>query len=600
MSFSRRVDSASAIILKYVYMPENDAPTADRVRQDKAKEILTVLGNAVSAARLFPSEHPNVGHFISDLHQRLTEYLDKWGQLELSIQEQSFALEGKTVFYDPNPARSLPFFFFKDGMRELGFYRGLQKPELEGLLEAVRVVSGLPPEEGDIVNTLWEKDLPNVRYQAPDDFLETKIGAGRAPLRPPVDIHNLSHGRVELTPEDLEEIRKGALALNRLKEDEAAMSHPVIPLDVDDTMVRVDDRTMTEIEALLSANRKLSRRDEYLSLVLELIYLEDRPEEFPAIADILEQYHEQAIHEGDFRRAFRMLQALNEIKELYAKKNKVKSDLVDSIIALLSRKSSLIDLREALDLDSISDSQGLFDYLRFFGPSSAGLVADIYERAASRNLRRKALDILKGIAEDNPNGLIALVQESRPALSQEIIGLLGETRDVRIVTFLANIVSYKSAPVKLAAIRALGRIEGQAANRVLLGFLADPNEEVRVYALDNMKKVADIQVLSHIFGAIAAKSFTKSSEREKRALFGTLGRSDSEEACVFLRKILTKVPFLPKPKHTELCLYSIPALEKMRLPASVDVLKAGAKRRHHKIRRACLRALKAKSEITVT
>jgi HEAT repeat protein len=215
-------------------------------------------------------------------------------------------------------------------------------------------------------------------------------------------------------------------------------------------------------------------------------------------------------------------------------------------------------------------------------------------------LRRKALNILKGIAKDNPNGLIPLVQESRPALSQEIIGLLGETRDVRVVTFLANIVSYKNAPVKLAAIRALGRIGGQAANRVLLGFLADSNEEVRVSALDNMKKVADRQVLSHIFGAIAAKSFAKSSEREKRALFGTLGRSESEESCVFLRTILTKVPFLPKPKHTELCMYSIPALEQMRLPASIDVLKAGSKRRHHKIRRACLRALKAKSEITVT
>lgn len=56
-------------------------------------------------------------------------------------------------------------------MKGLGFYRGLHKAELEGFLEAIRVVSLLPPEEGDIVNALWEKDFPNVRYHAPDYFL---------------------------------------------------------------------------------------------------------------------------------------------------------------------------------------------------------------------------------------------------------------------------------------------------------------------------------------------------------------------------------------------------------------------------------------------
>jgi predicted DNA-binding protein YlxM (UPF0122 family) len=581
-------------------MSEKEASAVDRVQQDRAREILLVLGTAVSAARLFPSEHPTVGNFISDLHQRLTEYLGKYGKLELGIEEQAFTLDGKMVFHDPNPARSLPFFFFKDGMKGLGFYRGLQKAELEGFLEAVRVVSRLPPEEGDIVNALWEKDFPNIRYFAPDDFLETKIGLGRPPLRPEVDVDRLNRGRVELTPEDLEEIRKGTLALNRSKENERGMADPALPEDIGRTLTGADDRETVEIEALLSANRQLSHKDEYLSLILEIIYLEDRPEQFPAIADVLEQYHQQAIHEGDFRRASKMLRALNEIKEVYANKNKLKSDLMDSVIALLSRKSNLVELRDSIDLGSISDSQGLFEYLRFFGPRSAALVADVYERATSQDWRRRALDILKEIGKADLYELIGLVQESRPALSQEIIGLLSESEDKRIVTFLANIVSYKNTSVKLAAIRALGRIQNQAANKVLLGFLTDPNEEVRVYALDNMKKVADKQVLSHIFEAIAEKGFAKKSKREKKALFGILGRSDSEEACAFLGEILTNVPFLPKPKHTELCLYSITALEQMNLSPSKDVLKEGAKRRHRKIRSACLKALQAKSEITIT
>ena len=208
--------------------------------------------------------------------------------------------------------------------------------------------------------------------------------------------------------------------------------------------------------------------------------------------------------------------------------------------------------------------------------------------------------MLEEIGKTDLQELIALVQESRPMLSQEIIRFLSRSRDNRTVTFLANIVAYKSVPVKLAAIKALGQVQTEAADKVLLGFLSDGNEEIRVGALQNMKKTADKQVIFHLIEAIKDKGFARKSAREKAALFGALGRTDSEEACSFLREILAKVPFLPNPKHTELCLHSIAALEEMNIPSSLEALKKGAKRRHQKIRRACLRAIQSKSQIVVS
>jgi HEAT repeat protein len=340
----------------------------------------------------------------------------------------------------------------------------------------------------------------------------------------------------------------------------------------------------------------LSRKDEYLSLILELIYLEDRTEQFPAIADLLEQYHQQAVLERDFRRASRLFQALNEIKEVYAEKDELKSNLIDSIIALLGRKSNLVELRDALDLGSIADSSALLDYLRHFGPRSAGLVADVYERSTNSDCRRRALERLEEIGRTDLHELLGLVQDSRPALSQEIIELLGPSEDKRILTFLANVVSFQNKSIKLAAIRALGRRQDQAANKVLLGFLADSDEEVRVSALDHMKGAADPQVLSHIFEIIAGKGFARSSEREKRAFFGALGRSDSEEACAFLRRLLTTTTFLPRPKKIELSLFSIAALGQMSTSQAAEALREGARRRHGKVRRACLAALQARPD----
>src|SRR4030042_2007555 len=288
-------------------MPEKEAFSDDLIQQDKVREILVVLGNAVSAFRLFPSENPTVRNFISDLYERLSEYLDKHRKLVIGVEEQAFTLDGTTIFQAPNAIRSLPFFFFKDGLKMLEFHRGLQKSELEGFLEAIREVSQLPPEEGDIVNALWELDFPNIRHVAPDDFLEAKIGVGRRPLRLEVNVGSLSQGRVELTPDNPEEIRKHILTLEKTKASGEAAAGPAFPEDIGKTLAKTGDREMMEIEALLSANRQLSREEEYLGLLLEIIYFEDRPEQFPAIADILEQYHQEAMQNRDFARAAKLL-----------------------------------------------------------------------------------------------------------------------------------------------------------------------------------------------------------------------------------------------------------------------------------------------------
>ncbi|MFZ2055301.1 MAG: HEAT repeat domain-containing protein [Candidatus Aminicenantales bacterium] len=578
-------------------MAETETSPIDQVQRDKAKEILLVMVNTISAAKLFPSDHQTVVNFISDLHKHLTRYLDVYWKLELVIEEHAFNLGRERIYEDPHPVKSLPFFFFKDGMQRLYFYKGLTREELREFLETMRAVSQLPPEEGDIVTALWEKDFANIRYLAPDDFLETRIGVGRPSLRPRVDGTSLSRGRIDLDPEDLKDMKRygQALLASETKPPENTPAEGASSMTTSS-----EDSGANEIEALLQSSRRVSPEDEYLNLVVELIYLEDRADHFPAIVDVLEQYHQDIMAKKDFAKAAALIRALSEIRDRIAKKDKPKSELIGRVISLLSRKSVLVELQATLDLSSVNDLDGLFAYLKLFGSDAAGLLADIYERVRSAEWRDKALEMLTKIGQDDIQKLGALIQESRPALSQEIIRLLRESQNRRVATLLANVVSYKNPAIKLAAIRALGEISSEAANKILLGFLSDPHEDVRITALDNLKKAEDKPLISHITGLVSEKNFVKKSAREKKAHFDFLGRSDSEEACAFLAGILGKVPFLPNARHTELCLYAVSALAGMKRPRSLDILKEGSKRRSLKIRNACLKALQSRSEIPIT
>jgi len=155
-----------------------------------------------SQMKIFSSEHKNVKKFTEQLYQKLKDFLKKYWKLEISIQEFSFYLEGNEIYTDKQINHSLPFLFYKDGMRMLFFYKNLQKDEFIDFLEIIKFNSSLPAEESDIVSSFWEHDFANIRYFAPDDYLESKIGTGMEILDYQVDKTELFSGKIELLPED--------------------------------------------------------------------------------------------------------------------------------------------------------------------------------------------------------------------------------------------------------------------------------------------------------------------------------------------------------------------------------------------------------------
>jgi len=54
---------------------------------------------------------------------------------------------------------SLPFLFFKDGMRELRFMEGIEEWEIKGLTGIIIQRDNINEFEDDLITLIWEKDL---------------------------------------------------------------------------------------------------------------------------------------------------------------------------------------------------------------------------------------------------------------------------------------------------------------------------------------------------------------------------------------------------------------------------------------------------------
>ncbi len=202
--------------------------TLDAARVEKAKDLLHYLANTVSAMKIFPSEHATLKNFVDQLTQKFTDFLTAYQKLQIGIEEYAFTYGGKLIFSDEVAIKSLPFFFFKDGLQILFFYQGLDRQEIMEFLELIKAEAQKPAEDSDFVVALWERDFPNIQYYAPDEYLENRILAetrdSRAVQDMPeltedlahetievrVDTSKFSQGRIDLDREDREAVEKAA------------------------------------------------------------------------------------------------------------------------------------------------------------------------------------------------------------------------------------------------------------------------------------------------------------------------------------------------------------------------------------------------------
>jgi HEAT repeat protein len=592
---------------------------------DKARDILHQLANTVSAMKIFPSEHATVGGFVDDLTLKARSFLDAYGKLEIWIAEYSFLCGGRPVYTDEMTIKSLPFFFFKDGMQMLYFYQGLDRNEILDFLELIKRESQKPAGDSDIVTALWERDFANIQYYAPDDYLQDRIIGERTesqtragvPVMPEfaheiieikVDMSKLTTGKIELTPEDREEIRKKSAVTEqedkeqpRIAAEEAQVEgpgesrkSPAAAMDPNLTEAEIQN-----LEALVRANRTISPDEEFLNLMVEILNLEKSPEIVGANLDVLMDYHHNQLEQGNFAFSIPLVYKLRELREYLATVNPGKATLLDAFLKKIVSAKTIDALRELLGKNKTVDWNALVDFFKLLGRPALPLAAEIYESVPDQGVREKILDFMKTVSLQDLGELASLAADERPLLSKAIIGLLGKAFGKKGLPHFSHFLGLKSKEIKLEAIQALGQVKDEMANRILLGFLNDDDEDLRIQAAMKLDPVEELSKIEHLIAQAASRPFLAKSLKEKQAILSFLGRTRTEEALAFLRKTLGKKGLWLTAKTKEMKLAAVSGLESMGTEDAKKALEKGSGSGPKDIREACSRALVRLARIKV-
>jgi HEAT repeat protein len=548
------------------------------------KEILVVLTQTISQMKLYPGGHSSAAHFRELFMDKLSAYFRDADELEIEILQNAFLFEGEIAYQDENVLRSLPYLFFKDGMKKLAFLRGLDTEEIEAFLATVREISLLPIDVGDIVDALWQRDLAHVRYFAPDDFLESKVTVQqRIPSQFQVKPEELYAGRIDLKPSDVAEMfarmRSAAQPVAQEEIDYAARFAPL------------DEAEMRTLESTVEGQRRIAPDKDFLDLTLELLNVEERFEVFSGILAFLKKFHAAQLQAHDFVHAAQMLGQIGQISREVEGKVPAKANAVADFMTDLEESFPEKALLKAACEKKIFDAESFFLYLSRVGLPALKLGAELVSHGPNEDVRSRALRFLEDMGRGDPQALSRLAQDSQPEFTRIVIGVFAKIRDPRAIPLLGEIIGFKNKMSRLRAIRALAAFPDLSAQKILTSLLRDDDEDIRTKAAEAVRLGGDPTTVAELIQSASRKNFLKKSSAEKAAFLMAIGRSGSAQAAAFLKTMALKPALVERRRIRETRLAAVAALEAHGGPEAIEPLQSAARRGSRRVKAASRAAL---------
>lgn len=564
----------------------------DKQKAELAKNIIQLIVKTFAQIKLYSLQHENVTKFIELLFQKIKEFLQEYREFELEVAEFSFLMDGKAVYTDQQINHSLPFLFYKDGLAWLFFEQGLEKKELMDFLDLVKTQSDLPAEKCDIVSAMWEEDFANIRYSAPDDFLETKIGIEQDVKEYQIDKDDLFSGKIELDQEDQQALAKAAELPGKksIQESEQAFTFLNEMGDLEVKAKVLSETEESELEQMLASNRRLSKDRELVSVLVEMLRLEYRPQEFLYILKMLKQTQQDFLARGDFKNAVFNLNNLHKLKQTILAENNEKSSALINFLQELKSRDAVSLLQTNAAKEPITDMPSFLHYLEQLGTATIPLICDLFQKEDDITIRQKIGALLRNLGEQDIDLLLKNARDDQTDLSREIITILSRQDKETVIPMLANFFSYKNQAIRRESIKALGKFKDSRANKILAAYLTEAEQSLRIQAAKSLTYTGDKKILAKVLKLTEENSFSKKDPEEQKAFLDLLGRTGTDEAHKVLTKWLQKAGVFSGIKVTETALNAVSALGHMDTEAALKTLEKGKKSRSAKIKKACRNA----------
>ena len=564
--------------------------------EPETDEELASVGNliqsflkAVKAFKLYQANNPMFTKQLDELTTKFTAHLDRYQTLNLQVGEYKLFFKGKPVYENTDMKESLAFLFYKDGVREIRFFQGLEDQEIPDFLDVIRRSEQASRLEDDMVTLLWEKDFAHISYFATDEFMESDA------VHVPVNYDELQAG-LEFSPDA--EGENGATSAQ--ESAEAGMALPleeIIPESMGDEKETFAMHFQLTAEEVESINKLINQEADInfvstlvANLIEILLHLGEDLEPYENVVTFFDRALEFLVLKGEFKTAGKILKNLREILDSMA----LKDNQIYAINRIFEGAGAprIIELTaETLKHEGFFDLNTSSDYFNLLPKSAIEPLCDMLGQLESPKARNFIAEIIGRKVKGELEMLVPFLNDKRWIVVCYVITIMGNSGDRSAIKYLSQTISHPDERVRRTALKALSQYGSKEIKPFLIKMLNDESSYIRPQAAIHLVKSVKQEALRPILSVIQSESFKDRDFSEKAAFFKAIGQIRSNESLPFLRKILEKRSWFRKPKWDELQLCAIGALRMIGTDESRKILEMGKKSKNRAVRKACLQAL---------
>ena len=538
------------------------------------EELLKLFGKAARAHQLYLPNNP----IYKSAHDALRAgFAPVWAELEelvLGFTESEVKWEGQTVLAEASRgSESLPWLFYKDGVRELRLLPGIETEELDKLLTIMQRVRKASPDEDDLLTLLWEGDFVFLRYRYVDVALEG------APT--------LAEGETIASDEDREYVEP---------DEEITRSGVINMSDFDGTLYFLDEREIEYLQTEVDREYRADLRQNVISILLDIFEQQSAAQVRSEVTELLDVLMVHMLSAGQFQNVAYLIRESQVTASRAADLQPVLAQQLAQIPARLSAPEPLTQLLQSLDeavtMPPPSDLVALFEQLR--GPALA-TVLEWLSRIQNVKLRPVLETAAARLAAQNTADLVKLIGSTVPGVALEAAKRAGALKTPAAVAPLAKALQDGDPALRVAAVQALGEIGSPSALQALERGLDDVERDVRVAAVRALSARTYRPVLAKLDAIVKGRAIRDTDLTEKMAVFEAYGALCGEEGVAPLDALLHGKNLFGRREDSELRACAAVALGRINTPRAQESLRRAANEKDVVVRNAANKALRGGS-----
>lgn len=491
-----------------------------------AKDVLQAFLKAKKTLRMYPPNNPVYIKTVEETFRKVEEFFDVMDELALKIKQNEIFFGNEPVYQSTGKEENLALFFFKDGLRELTFKKGLDAEELTDFLKVTASDFERENIEDDVVTLFWEKDFQNIKYVVDEEFL--------------TEDETYEEEAIQQVKESVAEEADITRAYEEAFEAEETKELEVVPItekDLNSLVREIQDDSLNKTKRLVE-------------ILFEMLYETENLDELKDLVSILNTAVEYSVRNSDMASA---TEIFRKSKELIG--SKTISDSYKRALGLIfqfaSSREPILELGRLLDSGQEVE-EGLFlEYVGCLEKGAIQFFITLLGELNSIEARKKVLSALTLLGGRDIDALAKGLGDPRWYITRNIIYVLRKIGDRRAIEFLVRAARHSDVRVRKEVLKALGELGGQGVLQTLRDFLDDPDPAVRTTAVRALGSVGTDAAKMIILDRLSNKGFIGLDFNEKKDYFTALSRWNDQTVNDYLMRTLRKRTFFKRMKNDE-------------------------------------------------